>query len=187
MADLCRLRTSWTGLQGAPYLSTIYFARVDSTTASDAADAVAALWSGCAADIRSTLAWEVEPDVATIDDVTGALVGVDNISGGHAGNGTSTQESLPFATQGLLRLASNTVVSGRILKGHLFIPGPTENVGGEGTPTSGYKSSVLAAWADLLASGPAIPVIWSRKHGVSAPVLSASVWAQWAVLRSRRD
>lgn len=187
MASILRIRTTWTGAQGVPYLSTHYFTRVDSGSAAFAADAVAALWTGMEDYISNTLDWTVEGFAAVINDATGDLVGVDAVGGGNSGSGTQGSTTLPYATQGLLGLTTSNVVSGRILRGRCFIPGPTEEHSSEGVPTSGYISALSAAAGDMLASPDAELLIWSRAHGTSHPVTSYNPWAQWAVLRSRRD
>lgn len=187
MASILRVRTTWTGYQGVPYLSTHYFTRTDGDSAGYAADAVQALWTGCVDVISSSLSWNVEPEVAVLDSTTGALTGVDNIGGGESGTGTASGEILPFSTQGLIRWQTGDVVSGRILRGHTFIPGATEVSSNLGVPTSAYKTVVDAAVTDMLSSPSQFLIIWSRTHGAIGPVLSGSAWDQWAVLRSRRD
>lgn len=187
MASILRVRTTWTGLGGAPYLSTHYFTRVDGTSASAAADAVAALWEGAADVIVNTADWNIEGDVAVINDATGALTGIDSIGGGNSGSGASDSQVLSLATQGLLRLTTGDVVGGRILKGHTFIPGPTEASNEGGAPDSAYMTVINNAMADMLASPDAELLVWSRKNGTSSPVVGGSAWSKWAVLRSRRD
>lgn len=187
MASILRVRTTWSGYQGVPYLSTHYFTRTDGDSASFAADAVQALWEGCQEVISSSLSWNVEPEVAVLDSATGTLTGVDNIAGGEGGTGTASGEILPFATQGLIRWATGDVVSGRILRGHTFVPGATEAHSNLGVPTPGYQTVVNAAVSDMMTSPSQFLIIWSRTHGAIGPVLSGSTWGQWAVLRSRRD
>lgn len=187
MASILRVRTTWTGYQGVPYLSTHYFTRTDGDSAGFAADAVQALWVGCESIISNQLSWNVEPEVAVLESTTGALTGVDNIAGGLSGTGTNGAQVNPFSTQGLIRWQTNDVVSGRILRGHTFVPGSCESDNEGGVPSSGYKTAVAAAVSDMLASPSQFHIIWSRKHGAIGPVLSGSCWQQWAVLRSRRD
>lgn len=187
MTDILRIRTSWTGLQGAPYLSTHYFTRVDADSAGYAADAVDAFFTAMAGQIDNNLTWNVEGFVAVIDDSTGALVGIDNLSGGVSGAGTDSGQSAPFATQGLMRLYTGTVVGGRALRGRFFIPGVTENNSNEGVPSGDYLSAAASGMTALLTSPDAELRVWSRVHLTSAVVTSGDLWRQWAVLRSRRD
>ena len=100
MASILRVRTTWTGYQGVPYLSTHYFTRTDADSAGYAADAVQALWVGCEAIISNQLSWNVEPEVAVLESTTGALTGVDNIGDGLLGTGTNGNQVNPFSTQG---------------------------------------------------------------------------------------
>ena len=85
------------------------------------------------------------------------------------------------------KLVAAIKVSGRILRGHTYIPGPTEGNNTDGKPSGAYKSAIAAAFTDFLAVPDTFPLVWSRTHGTVGPVLSGSCWDQWAVLRSRRD
>jgi len=187
VTSILRIRTAWTGVQGAPYLSTHYFTRVDSSSAASAADAVAALWDGLADTMQEAVDWTVEGFAAVIDDTTGALTGLDPISGGNSGSGTASASLNPLVSQGLLRLQTSAVVSGRILRGRTFLPGSVESYNATGAPEAGYISAVNAAFDDLMAVPDAELRIYSRAHNTSAVVVSGSCWDQWAALRSRRD
>lgn len=187
VSNILRLRTTITGSTGAPYLSTTYWTRTDSSSAGLAADAVAAFWESIASEMSSDLSWNVEGFCDVIDDATGTLVGIDTIGGGNSGDGGDTGEPLPFATQGLLQLRTGVVVGGRALRGRLFIPGATEGKSTDGVPSSDYRSEISSAYSAMMAVSGAEMLIWSRKNGTSSPVTGGSPWNQWAVLRSRRD
>lgn len=187
MASILRIRTTFTGTTGAPYLSTMFFSRVDTGSAPAAASAVGAFWAYLTNNMSDQLDWVVEPFADVLDDVTGNLTGLDPIGGGESGTGASSGELLPPATQGLLRLATSSVVSGRILRGRVFLPGATEDMSDAGVPDASYLADVSAAYALLTGDPDAELLIWSRTHGVSHPVTGGGPWNQWAVLRSRRD
>lgn len=187
MASITRIRTTFTGSQGAPYVSTQYFAGSDSSAASLAASAVGAFWAALEPVMHNELDWNVEPFAEVINDATGALVGVNPIGGGESGTGEVSGTPLPFATQGLLRLVTSTVVNGRVLRGRIFIPGTTEFVGGNGVPEASYVTALNDAFDALDTAAAGALLVWSRTHGTSAVVTGGQAWNQWAILRSRRD
>lgn len=187
MTSILRVKTSWTGVSGAPFLSTHYFTRTDGDSAAYAADAVAAFWTGLAGQIDNDLDWNIEGDVAVINDATGQLTGVDTISGGNSGGGTDSGQACPPATQGLMRILTSTVVAGRVLRGRFFIPGVTENNSNEGVPSGDYLSAAASAFTAMMDSPSSELRVYSPTHNTSAPVTAGSLWNQWAVLRSRRD
>lgn len=185
--SIIRVRTTFTGVPGAPYLSTTFWTRVDSGSAPAAASAVGAFWTAMNGNLHQDVEWNVEPFADVIDEVTGNLTGQDPIGGGESGSGTDTGELMPTQTQGLLRLATSDVVAGRVLRGRLFIPAPTEGANDQGKPVSSYLSALSSAYTALTSDPDAELLIWSRTHGTAKAVTGGQPWNQWAVLRSRRD
>lgn len=178
-----RVRTSLVGIPGSPYLSTIYFG--DGETAQAAADKAAELWVIFEQAMSSNAAWSVDPVVATLDAATGELTGTEEVAGSN-GQGDIAGEWLPPATQVLVQWRTGTFVNGRELRGRTFIPGVFQNANDNGVLSSTVRTALSTAIAGWLTAGP-VPLIWSRAHLVSSLVSSASVWNQFAVLRSRRD
>lgn len=181
-----RVQVIWAGLPTAGGgLSTFYF----NTTVGTAANCVSAVGNFLTAteDQRTTtLTWSTHPDVVTLSDA-GVLEGTTSTSPA-SGVGIASSDQLSPTTQGLLRVLSSTVVAGRILRGRVFLPGATEGQNqANGVPTTVYKSDYDAAAAALIADANTTWVVWSRTHATFATVVSASTWASWAVLRSRRD
>lgn len=187
MATLFRVRVGWAGtLPGVPYLSTLWFGSglyveqdaVDSTRAF--LDSAKGLWS-------TALTATVEPEVALIDEATGALTGVTSVTPPGAVTGENSNEPLPVSSQGLARFSTSTVAGGRILKGHMFIPAPTADLNDNGAPTSSYVSVLAGKVADFIADVSSELRVYSRTHHTSGLVTSGSAAPYWAVLRSRRD
>lgn len=151
-----------------------------------ALDAALAFWDDLKGVVRQSMIATVESEVADINPASGeienAYVGV-----GGTVQGTDAGDTLPTATQGLLRLTTGQYVGGRQIRGRLFLPGPTETSSTGGVPVPTYLNTALAAGLGLVNDGATQLVCWSRKNGAAFPVTSASIWQQWAVLRSRRQ
>ena len=184
MAQILRVRTVFNGVQGAPYYSNLYF---DATaeTGVTVTNAVTQFWQDIKAVICNDLTWEVEGDVAVIDDVTGEI---NDITAGTPSSsvGTDSADMAPLTTQGLIRARTGTFVGGREIRGRIFVPCPSEGSNLQGAPTSTYTADLTGA-AGALRDAAVGWVIWSRAKGQSAPVVTVSTWGQWASLRSRRD
>lgn len=185
MTNLYRIKTVFTGLAGSPYLNTMYFREIDST-AQQAADRAAAFWNSADSLMHTDLTWDTEADVEVIDDTSGNIVRVDNTTPS-SGAGGLTADVLPMATQGLIRLRTGSFVGGREIRGKIFVPGLTESASTAGQPNASAVTTLETAATALIAAGGANLVVYSRKNGTYAEVVSSSMWTQFAVLRSRRD
>lgn len=185
MANMYRVRTVLTGVQGSPYLSTMFF-QEGAGTAEQAVAAVAAFWGAVDGVMHSDVTWDIEQDVEIVDDNTGQIQGVAATSGG-TGVGTVTGDILPPATQGLVRWRTGVFVAGREIRGKTFIPALTETAAISGQMANGTQTILEDAANALVGAAGANLCVWSRKNGLSEDVVSGSVWNQFAVLRSRRD
>ena len=78
-------------------------------------------------------------------------------------------------------------MGGRQIRGHTFIPAPTEASNTTGSPIAAYVTRLQTAITNLvLATTPALEV-YSVTHRQDELVISGVASPQWAVLRSRRD
>lgn len=184
---LNRVRVIWTGTPAVgDGLSTFYFNSAVGTPAQQVA-AVNTFLDSVAASYADNLSWSTEQEVATINEATGNLEGLASVTPA-TGVGLDATDQLSPATQGLLRLAGAMIVGGRLLRGRLFLPGPCEGVNSPGgIPLLAYRTDYQDAAAVMIADANVEWRIWSRTHGVSGDVVTATVWDKWAVLRSRRD
>jgi len=185
MASLFRVRTVFSGVQGAPWLSTMYFDN-GAGTAQQAATAVGVFWGAVDNRMATSVAWATEAEVVLIDDTNGqpqASTATTPASGG--GSGAATQ--LPIVTQGLLRMRTGVFIGGREVKGRCFIPGLTENDNDLGVPNASITPVVDAAAAALVATANAQLVVFSRAHFTSVTVSSATMAPYWSYLKTRRD
>jgi hypothetical protein len=163
----------------------------------DATDALArfrAVWDGLKSHMDDGLTIDFDPICIAVEATTGVLTGAFAGTDPSSVTGTAAGDPLPSQTQGLVRLATSTVISGRRLRGRLFIPGPVEaDNTSAGVPSSTYTTDVTTAAATLFDAGATAsePVIWHRPTGGSGGnhglVTGVTTVATWSVLRSRRS
>lgn len=177
----------WTAPIGGPFHTYFHFFGDSNTDASNAAAAVANLLEDLAPSISSSVSAQLQDDWIVFDETDGTQTGVHTISGGSPEPGTDSSTLAPVATQGLVRLRTNTFAGGREVRGRVFIPGVTEASTDGGRPTSAYRNAVDAAFASLRLDPGCQYAVWSKTHGLLIEVGSETVWSEWAVLRSRRD
>jgi len=181
-----RVRAQWTGAPViGPAVSTFFF-NTAAGTPQDASDQVATFLTALDANLATTLGWATENTVDELDTATGTLLGSTSVTTA-SGSGGNAGEPLPRSTQGLAQWTTATIVSGRALRGRMFIPGFCENNNDSGVPGSATISGVNTILSNFVSDSPAIFVAWSRTHGVQGQVTGGTMWNQWAVLRSRRQ
>lgn len=186
-----RVRVTFTGGSGVPWLATHYF-REAGGTAQQAATAVGTFWGAVDAFINSGTDWTTEADVSLIDDATGQLTGVQSTTP-VTGTGGSAVERLPQQDQILVRWRTGSTVNGRELRGRTFIPGVIEDTNDAGDVLAATRATILTAAQALITDANSVLLTWHRPtspgaaDGSEAIVTTASVWQRFAVLRSRRD
>lgn len=180
--------TVWSGTTGTPYYTVINFHdAVSSQANANAANTkVLNFWAAATARITNLLTFAAETTVNEYN-LDGTLAAFWTTAG-FTGAGSAVGDRLPPATSGLLRLETGTVLSGRKLRGRIFLPGPpeTDNVTA-GVPQGAYQTTWNTAFAALDAAGAPELVVWSRRYAAVASVTSGATQPRWAVLRSRRD
>lgn len=183
MAELYRITTEFRGVSGSPYFSTLYANKNFSTTAAVMGGIVGNFWDKVKAELWTGMEAEVLPEVDIVEDTTGLTTGVETWAGQTIAF-ENTTGVLPWTSQGLCRFRTGTYIGGRELRGRMFIPGFTENHSDLGKPVA----ATLTAWngfvQDFVENGF---VIFSPTHLTSSEIVSASMWSEWAILRSRRD
>lgn len=184
MAIMQRVETVFTGLAGTPWYNRLYFDE-EGGSDQDRVDHVGEFWDNLASLITDAISWEVQDDVAFIDDATGDTVDV-MTADGPTGQGTNTGGILPLATQGLLRMRTGVFVAGRQITGKVFVPGMCIGNGAEGRPLLATRQQIEAAAAELNSHNGGW-LVYSPTRARSAEILTWSAWTEWAVLRSRRD
>lgn len=182
-----RVTTRIDGLGGSPGYSRQHFGFTGEESEDDAVlavDAVLAMWAALDNGIYVGVTMTVEPEVQVIDPVSGNITGVFVVDSTPV-VGTSSDNPLPWAIQGLMQLRTGVYRAGREVRGRIFVPGMTEAVNDLGRPTTTGRDILNAGGAALLAEGTGLPVVLSG--GEAVPVTSITAWSQWAYLGSRRD
>lgn len=179
-----RIQAEWTGLAGAPYLSTFYFVDGDPSTDQALADAVETLFDTATNIVSQSLRFTILPEVVRYS-VPSQPTGVTTVVGAtHTGD--SSQGLASRATQGLIRLRTGQYRGAREVQGRIFIPGVTVQGldGTTGNPSAAYQATLTAMGGSLVQLGLQVA---SRTADQFYPVVSAAAWNRFAVLRSRRD
>lgn len=185
MADLARVRTIFTGVAGTPWYSNMYFL-LGGTTGAVWAATVADFWDQMAVLINANVDYQVQPEIAILDDATGDLVNAQLWAGAN-GSGLSSTEALPFANQGVILWNTAQFIGGRQLRGKTFVPGLTQTANDQGQLQAGTQEDIQAIADDLVGADNVGLVVYSPTNHTSGFVGSATVSSTIGVLRSRRD
>jgi hypothetical protein len=181
-----RVRVNLTG--GAAIgggVSTFYYSETFGTPQL-AADVTGAFWNSIEPVCHPAVVWATDAVVETVDEVSGAITAATGTTPS-TGVGSGGVEPLPWQNQGLLQLRTGVYVSGKEIRGRLFIPGAMSTAASAAVPTTAYKTAIETAATTL--NGVAAPVwgVWSKTRGQWAPISATAMWTKFAVLRSRRD
>lgn len=182
-----RVRFEITGPSGAPWLSTMNFQGTTLTNAQDAADAVRTFWVGLGGQIVDTAQGRILPEVLIINDVTGEPTGIFNVTPGDPVTFTASNTLLPRTTQALVRWRTGVYSNGREIRGRTFIPGLTQASNNQGRPSGGIVAQLTTLANALIADTDSVLGVYSKRNGALAVVNAASVWSEFAELRTRRD
>lgn len=180
-----RVRTTISGLQGGPYLNTMYYNVVGGLTAANAHACTATFWNAIKGSIVAGASIVIEGEVASIDILTGNVTSITPVTPTTVAS-TSGGDALPWVSQGLIRLRTGTYVNGREVRGRWFIPGAVETNNDVGRPNSTYVTLLNNAVAAVIADATTDLMVYSKKNRDAVPVVSGSAWGEWASLRSRR-
>lgn len=185
---MIRIRLVGVGGPGGTNLTTFHYSGDGSGgDAQLAVNAVGVLWAVVDGFQATPTTWATNADVEVVDEVTGNTTDIVTTTP-VTGAGDETGENLPVFVQGLIRLTTSDFVSGRRVRGRLFVPNMVEAFNTTlglplGTMT-GPITTALGVW--LAAVGPA-PEVWSRTNGSEHVITSASMSPNWAYLGKRRS
>lgn len=183
---MLRIRTIFSGVQGSPWVSTMFFGGTeDQTAANNANAAVGVFWNAVDTLMDTSVVWTTSSEVARIG-LDGAQTGLFAVTP-VASQGQSVADALPWATQAVIKWRTGSFLGGRELRGRTFVPGLTEATASEGSPSVGTVNTINAAAAALIADANSEFLVWSRRYAASSQASSGSTWTQWGVMRSRRD
>lgn len=188
MATIRRVRTVMTGVAGTPWYTNTYHTFV-AGAGQGCVDALRDFWTAWAGALDNSVTALVEGDTALLDDVTGAITGIDAVIS-RTVTFTGATAALPPANQVVMNMFTGTFIGGRQLRGKMFIPGNLAvSSDANGAVVTSIRTGVVTHGTALIAntSAPGPLRIWSRKNGTSAVVNAISSPTQFGVLRSRRD
>lgn len=204
MPALYRVRSRWTGFNGAPGYTILHFRDFNSPDpgpgggtvegATDAVERVQTFFGAIAGTIPSAVSIDVEREVDVIDDATGSLIDSYGATSGGitAGTGTATYAAPVGA---VINWRTGAVRNGRRLRGRTFlVPLSSSNFNAQGGLIPAVQTLIQNA-ANALASTEGTPdlAVFGRPSapaaadGVSSVVTSATVPSIAAILSSRRD
>lgn len=177
-----RIRTVFTGVPGAPYMSNFYFDAAEVGDASAAAGATYGFWNAVDAFMTTACSWRIDNDVPLFTNPD-TIAGWEFVTGG-TGAGSQSDEAMPQANQILVQWSTGVVFNNRRIRGRTFIPALTQQANFAGAVLPTTAAAIDTAATALSAQGLTIA---SRAANTFNLVTSADVWSQFAVLRSRRD
>jgi hypothetical protein len=186
---MLRTTATWVNGPGTPFYTTMYWGGTTSGEAAFARTATRNYLNIFLPSVNNGYGGVINGDVERVDEATGNILEVFAAADG-VFVGASSAEVVPFTTQLLTRWRTGVYNAGRELRGRTFIPGTTEGVSTNGQPSASFVNSInglltpYVASVDVNAAGGL--KIWSPTHGTSALVNQASLWNQFAVLRTRR-
>lgn len=192
---MLRVRTTFTGGAGTPYLNTFYFlGTAEDQTEADAANGhVGTFWNAMEGGFSNQLTWTTDSTVDKLG-VDGVLTGSFAVTP-QTGVGAETGDPLPRSNQMLIRWSTGTFAFGRERRGRTYVPGLTELNSTNGQVTAATIALLQPAVNALNAAVNPSLAIWSRPNpladppraGAASTVSGGAIWTQFAVLRSRRD
>lgn len=188
---MIRISTVFTGLEGLPGLSQLYFTGETQAEADECSARVLDFMSALANNVVDDIQMDVQTTAAVIEPGTGFITDFLEVAGGSV-LGLSASGTTAGATQAIIGFGTNVVRNGRRVQGRTFIPGVPSNLIAGGRFTSGGQNGFqLSAQGTLGAlGGIAQHVVWSRptltSPGLTALVNTYTVPAYLGVLRSRR-
>lgn len=192
-----RVRLLGTGVAGSPWISNLYFQEGTGGTPQEVADACGNFLDLAKAQWMSTVTWQVDPEVVTVDETDGTITAATQVDTDPYVGGTTAGQMLSRASQINIRMSTGFYFLGRQVQGHLYIGGLAAS---NSTSAGQVSASALTTWttaAEALFSpaGGVDPVVWSRPRtfgglpaaGFAVPITAATPQPNFAVLRSRRD
>lgn len=184
---MIRIRVTWSGLAGGPWLSTFYFSDTFNQTNVDAArNAVNNLLNG----YRSLMASGCSISATVADNISlaGVLSGSLQLTSAIALTSNGAGNWLPRECQALVQIRTGSYIGGRELRGRWYLPQPTAGqADANGNPSSTFQGTVNALLNTYRTTGGYTPVVWSKKSAASSTMSSMAVAPYFAVQRRRRD
>jgi len=192
VVTLVRTLISGANVQGGGVSTFAFEDPVSDAAATDLLAELQVFWGDVSQMLDEDVTLTMEDNPAQYVASTGVLQNVYSATAPAAVTGVQPGDSVPRASQALIRWATAEIINGRRLRGRTFIPGITSTLTTDAGGLDGGAVAQLAQAAnDFIDAAPAPMVVWHRPvngaGGSTGLVTIASVWDQFAVLRSRRD
>ena len=184
---MLRVRTTFTGVSGAPWVHVSYWTGADTGAGAIAANsAIGAFWGAVDNLMNTSIAWTTDPIVAQMDPTNGLRTANFTVTP-VTGAGGNVSDLLPLATQGLVQLLTGTFLAGREVRGKINVPGLCEDDSTLARLTAAAQTTIATAANTLNSATSPDLAVWSRKNGTAIAVTATNVVTQFAIRRSRRD
>ena len=184
MTDL--VRVTFTGGPSGDWLSLWHCDRLLGSTAQDSVDTVRNFWQALNGALNQNVQAHVDGSVEVLDPISGAPTGIDTVTA-RTVSFTNNSDPLPWQTQAIVYWNTGTWVAGRQIRGRTFVPAWCESSNTNGGGMDPSVVSVLnTAAASIVGATTVQPVVRSRKHSATFPIVGQQVPQKWSVLRTRR-
>lgn len=188
---MIRIDVVYTGLQGLPGVSSLYWAGDSQAVADDAAAATVDFFEAIQANLTPLMQVDVSNIAVGVNEEDGVLFDFLPVIGTTI-NGTGVDEPYPIGTACVFQFKTATIVRGRRVQGRIYVPGFTEgNDSGTGVLDPGNVTGLSTIAANTLGAATGVQVVWSRPveggaAGSIAPVVTYGVSEVFSNLRTRR-
>ena len=199
MAEILRVKTTWSGFVGGPGYTNLYFrdfteGPTDQGMADGAVAKVAAFNTVLKDYLCSGVTLTIDPMVDRLEETTGELVGFFTTAPGVAKVGGDTGNQAA-GVGACISWTTGGVRNGRRIRGRTFlVPIATNYYATDGSLSTTFLTALRAAAITLSGSvGSGDLGVWSRPSGPGASdgvwyvVTASSIRDKVAVLTSRRD
>lgn len=199
MAPILKVKIKWSGFAGGPGYTNFFFRDIAGTPTQATADNAALKAGNFCSYVRTYVpieaALQVQSDVEVIEETTGELQSVFNVTGMTAQQGQAASAPYSAASGGVITWRTDGVRNGRRVRGRTFlVPLANSAYQSDGTIASAALTSLNTNIASFLApSGSANFGVYARPtsktatDGIFHKATSFSIPDKVAVLRSRRD
>jgi hypothetical protein len=198
MASIYRVKAIWSGFQGAPGYTTVYFQNVSGQSAMDAAQGeLYAFFNACKAYFPNGCTINVQKQVDELDLSTGVLLGTQtSINTQTPVVGTAPVGAYAGGSGVCVTWTTALIFAGRRVKGRTFLVPATGCFDTDGTLNS-TAMSVIGGAANTFATSPTQQAsVWSKTWdnakppnqigGAAAEFTGATVKDMASQLRTRR-
>lgn len=191
---ITRVTAVWTGWSGAPGYTNIFFSAFGGGDLVDAeVSRVNFALNWISNSLPSSVTIQVQPEVAILDEATGALIQYASAEDTPSPITGGSVEDFSSASGAVVTWNTDTVNRGRRVRGRTFlVPLHADSYDSDGTLSTEALDRLDSMARSMMGDGdgPQL-VVWSRpvggSGGVAAPVTGTRIADRVSILRSRRD